>query len=93
MKNSFCINRWLREKLELPAVFPLRKFYAEQIFDLVSMNILMLSLNELPTFWTQFGNRWSRRSLIKNEQITFNSNSFFLFSWFSNVYTLFAESS
>jgi len=28
---------------------PLRKFYAEQIFDLVSMNILMLSLNELPT--------------------------------------------
>ena len=50
-------------------VFPLRKFYAEQIFDLVSMDILMLSLNELPTLWTQFGNRWSR-SLIKNEQIT-----------------------
>jgi len=33
-------------------VFPLRKFYAEKIFDLVSMNILMLSLNELPTLWT-----------------------------------------
>jgi len=31
------------------AVFPLRKFYSEQIFDLVSMNILMLSLNQLPT--------------------------------------------
>jgi len=45
------------------SVFPLRKFYADQIFDLVNMNILMLSLNELPTLWTQFGNRWSRRSL------------------------------
>jgi len=31
------------------SVFPLRKFYADQIFDLVNMNILMLSLNELPT--------------------------------------------
>jgi len=38
-----------QSRFNVQPVFPLRKFYAEQIFDLVSMNILMLSLNELPT--------------------------------------------
>jgi len=88
-------RKWTYTKRKCPmlrqtvanSVFPGRKLYTEQMFVLVSMNILRLS-------WQS--SRWNRPTICVNieskckiyentNKVTFNSNSFSLFSCFSNV--------